>query len=139
MELEIDSHGRKLKASSMLQQPLLQLYLITNCDSTVIAFKQDELCFHVLFCYQKSSESSKMEILSCKNCHNFIRERFEKMHFDPCTRIISRLLIARSKPQCCQLSRNFIHTHTHTHRTQDYSNPPLNLHERGLINTSCNI
>ena len=33
----------------------------------------------------------------------------------------------------------YSHTHTYTHRTPDYSNPPLNLHERGLINTSCNI
>ena len=56
--------------------PLLQLYLISRCDSTAIAFKQDELCFHVLVCYQKSSESGEMEIVSCKNCYNFITERF---------------------------------------------------------------
>ena len=46
----------------------MKLYLISSCDSTVIAFKQ-----HVLVCYQKSSENG---IVSCKNCHNFITERF---------------------------------------------------------------
>ena len=39
---------------------------MSSCDLTAIAFKQDELCFHVLFCYQTSSESSEMAIVSCK-------------------------------------------------------------------------
>ena len=30
--------------------PLLQLDLISSCDSTAIGFKQDYFCFHVLFC-----------------------------------------------------------------------------------------
>ena len=42
------------------------IYLISSCDSTVIAFKQDELCFHVLFCYQKSSKSGETAIVSLK-------------------------------------------------------------------------
>ena len=113
VELESDCHGRKLRASSMLQQPLLQLYFISSCDSTVIAFKQDRLCFHVLFCYQKSSENDETAIGSCKNCHNFKTKRLQKtpiFYFDPC--IISRLLVAPLKSQCCQLSRNFVHTQT---------------------------
>ena len=36
------------------------------------AFKQDELCFHLLFCYQKCSKSVEVTIVSCKNCHNLI-------------------------------------------------------------------
>ena len=105
-------HGRKLRASLMLQQPLIQLYLISSCDSTVIAFKQDKMCFHVL--YQMSSESDEMAIMSCKNCHNFITKRCVKrpvFYFDPC--IISHLMVAQTKSQCCQLSRNlFIHRQT---------------------------
>ena len=71
VEIESDCHGRKLRANSMFQQPLHQLYLISSCDSTAIAFKQDELCFLVLFCYQKSSESGETAVVSCKNCHKF--------------------------------------------------------------------
>ena len=69
--------SRKLRASSTLKQPLLQLYLILSCNLTVIAFKQDELCFHVLVCYQ-SLESRETAIVSCKKCHNFITERFQR-------------------------------------------------------------
>ena len=67
---------------------------MSSCDSTVIAFKQDELCFHALFYYQKSSESDETAIVSCKNCHDFNRKVLEKpvFSFDPC--IISNLLIA---------------------------------------------
>ena len=39
-------------------------------DSTVIAFQQYELCFHVLFCYQMPSESGETAIVSCKHFHN---------------------------------------------------------------------
>ena len=67
---------QKRRASSMLWKPLLQLCFISSCGSTAISFEQDELCFHVLFCYHKSSESGKTAIVSCKNCHNFITERF---------------------------------------------------------------
>ena len=42
---------------------------------TAIAFKQDELCFHVLFCCQKSSESGQTAIMSCKNRHNFYNKK----------------------------------------------------------------
>ena len=138
MKLEISSHGRKLRASSMLQQPLLQLYLISSCDSTMIAFKKDGLCFFVLFCYQTSSESGETTIVSSKNCHNFITEKFQKkpvFYFDPC--IISCYLLAQLKSQCRQFSRNFVHTQTNRqtdrqtdrqkYRTPDYSNPPLRL------------
>ena len=48
------------------------MYFISSCDLTAIAFKQDELFFHVLFCYKKSSESDETAIVSCKNCHNFV-------------------------------------------------------------------
>ena len=74
VELEIDSHGRKLRASSKLQQPLLQLYFISSCDLIAIGFKQDELCFSELFWYQTSSESCETATVSYKNCHN--TERF---------------------------------------------------------------
>ena len=50
--------------------------LMSSCDSTAIAFKPDKLCFHVLVCYQKSSESGETAIMICRNCHNFITERF---------------------------------------------------------------
>ena len=53
-----------------------KLYLISSRDSTAIAFKQDESCFHVLFCYQTSSESGETAIVSYKNCHNFITQLF---------------------------------------------------------------
>ena len=62
VELEIDSHGRKA--------------FISSCDSTAKGFKQDELCFSELFCYQMSSESGETAIVSYKYCHNFKTERF---------------------------------------------------------------
>ena len=34
--------------------------------STAIGFKQDDLCFHILFCYQKSSERGETAIMSVK-------------------------------------------------------------------------
>ena len=74
VELEIDSRGRKLRASSKLQQPLLQLYFISSCDLIAIGFKQDELCFSELFWYQTSSESCETATVSYKNCPN--TERF---------------------------------------------------------------
>ena len=55
---------------------LLQLYLNSSCHLRAIAFKKDELCFHVLDCYLKSSKSGEMAIVSCTNCHKFITERF---------------------------------------------------------------
>ena len=45
-------------------------YFISSCDSTVIGFKQDELCFSELFCYQTSSESCNTATVSEK-FHNF--------------------------------------------------------------------
>ena len=109
---EMNRWSQKLTvmAGSMLQQSLLQLYLISSCDLIAIAFKQDELCFHVLVCYQRSSESGETAIVSCKNCHNFITERFQKkpvLYFDPC--IISHLLSSNvvSSPEIL-----FIHRQT---------------------------
>ena len=63
-------------AQSCSSQYILQLHFISSCYSKVMALKQDELCFHVHFCYQMSSESGEMAIGSCTNCHNFITERF---------------------------------------------------------------
>ena len=118
---------------TMLQQPLLQLYLISSCDSTAIAFKQDGLCFYVLISYyQTFSESGETAIVSRKNCHNFITERLLKKHvfyFDPC--ILSRLLVVRPKSQLCQLSTYF--GNRETDRKPDSSNPLLCLRGRGLM------
>ena len=55
---------------SPTKQSLLQLYLISSCDSIAMPLKQDE------FCYQKSSESGETALVSYKNCHNFKTERF---------------------------------------------------------------
>ena len=100
-----------------------------NCtlsyDFTAIPFKQVELCFHILFWYQMSSECGETAMVSCKNCHNFITKRFQKklvFYFDPC--IILSLLVAQS-------------TDTQTDRNSDYSNPPLCLCRIGLIIGCC--
>ena len=42
----------------------------------VIGFKQDELSFHVFYCYQDSSESGEMVIMSYKTWLNFKTKRF---------------------------------------------------------------
>ena len=49
---------------------------MSSCDAAAIAFKRDELCFHVVTLLQKSFESGETSITSCKNCHNFLTERF---------------------------------------------------------------
>ena len=103
----------RVSARCCSNHSLPQLCLISSSFLTAIAFKQDELCFHVLFCCQKSSESSKTVIMSCKNCHNFVTKRFQKnpvFYF-----IISSLLVVRSKFQCFQLTSNIGNTHTHAH------------------------
>ena len=64
VELEIDSHGRKA--------------FISSCDSTAKGFKQDELCFSELFCYQMSSESCETATVSYKNCHTLKQKGFSK-------------------------------------------------------------
>ena len=63
---------RKKKAYSQLDVVAATGSIVPDfksCDSTAIAFKQDELRFHVLFCYQKSSESGETAVMSSKtNC-----------------------------------------------------------------------
>jgi len=59
----------------------------SSSDSTAIGFKQDEVCFQILFISQKLSETCKTAILSYKNCHNFKKERLYKkpiVTFDLC-------------------------------------------------------
>ena len=73
----------------------------TSFDSTIIAFKHNELCFHVPYCYWKTTESGETAIEICKNFHNFITERFQEkpvFYFDPC--VISSLLVVPSKSKC---------------------------------------
>ena len=57
----------------MLYQPLLQLYLISSCDSTATAFKQD-----VLFLLPE------VATVSCKNCYISRTKHFRKIHESKC-------------------------------------------------------
>ena len=115
----------------MLQQPLLQLYLISSCDLTAIAFKQDELCFHVLICYQEFFENGETTIVSCKNCHNFITKRFQKKVLFGCLYNFMSFGSLIEVPVLLVLLKFC----SHTDRTPDYSNPMLHLRGRGLMNT----
>ena len=104
--------------------------MLIKCNKCPVWFKQDELCFHVLFCYKKSCESGEMTIVSCKNCDNFIKV-LEKpvFYFEPC--IISSLYIVSSIDVPISMSRNF--GNRRTDRKPDYSNPLLRLRGQGLM------
>ena len=98
--------GRKLRASLMLPQPLLTLYFISGCDSTVIASKQEKMCFSELFCYQTSSENCETATMSYKYCHNF---------------------------KTVLMFIGLVEFWEQTNRHYDYNNPLLCLHWRRVI------
>ena len=109
------------------------LHHTTNeCTCSAESLPQDKLCFHVFFCYQKSSESGETAIVSCKNCHDFNPKGFRKVcllfwslyNFKPVGSLIEVPILSR------KFSKR--HTHTQTHIKPDYSNPLLCQHGQGL-------
>ena len=77
-----------------------------TCNSST-----NQLCFHVFFWYQKSSESGETVILSYKNSRNAITENISEkpvFSFDPCIEVC----------WCLMKVPEILGLHRHTKRLQ---------------------